>query len=86
VAEDERRRAQRRRILKGGKILLGKAEVPCTVRNLSETGACLVVQTTYGIPAIFQLVMPDQPPRACKTAWRTDTKLGVEFQQADGSP
>jgi hypothetical protein len=45
-AMDERRKIPRRRILKSGKILLGRRQVQCTVRNLSEIGACLVVQTT----------------------------------------
>jgi hypothetical protein len=52
---DKRQPPPRRRMLKSGKILLGKHPVPCTVRNLSETGACLQVQTTAGIPQISPL-------------------------------
>jgi hypothetical protein len=77
---DERRKISRRRILKSGKILLGRREVPCTVRNLSAIGACLVVQTTYGIPATFEFVVPDQQPKTCKVMWRDDTRLGVHFR------
>ena len=40
-------------------------------RNLTAIGACLVVQTTYGIPATFEFVMPDQPPKTCKVMWAT---------------
>jgi PilZ domain len=76
---DERRKIPRRRILKSGKILLGRREVLCTVRNLSKIGACLVVQTTYGIPATFEFVMPDQLPKSCKVMWRDDTRLGWAF-------
>jgi hypothetical protein len=79
-AMDERRKIPRRRILKSGKILLGRRQVQCTVRNLSEIGACLVVQTTYGIPATFEFVMPDQLPKTCKVMWRDDTRLGVHFR------
>lgn len=77
---DERRPAPRMRMLKSGKILLGKHVVPCTVRNLSETGACLQVQTTAGLPSQFSFAMADQPPRICKIIWRDDTKMGVQFQ------
>jgi hypothetical protein len=47
---DKRQPPPRRRLLKSGKILLGRDPIPCTVRNLSETGACLQVQTTVGFP------------------------------------
>jgi len=77
---DERRKSLRRRVLKSAKLLLGRREVLCTVRNLSEIGACLVVQTTYGIPATFEVVMPDQSLKSCKVMWRDDTKLGVHFR------
>jgi hypothetical protein len=76
----DHRTARRTRVLKTGKILLGSHVVPCTVRNLSETGACLEVQTTYGIPTVFEFVLPSQPPRTCKVVWLGDTKLGVLFQ------
>ena len=77
---DEHRNVKRMRTLKSGKILLGSHAVPCTVRNLSETGACLEVQTTVGIPATFEFVLPSQPPRTCKVVWLGDTRLGVHFK------
>ena len=46
----ERRQPQpRTRLLKSGKILLGIDPIPCTIRDFSDTGACLQVQTTAGI-------------------------------------
>ena len=80
---DKRQPPPRRRMLKSGKILLGKHPVPCTVRNLSETGACLQVQTTAGIPAKFEVVLADQPARTCKIIWRDETMLGVKFIQRE---
>jgi hypothetical protein len=77
---DDRRTAPRMRMLKSGKIFLGSWGVPCTVRNLSETGACLQVQTTYGIPSTFEFVMSDQLHKTCKVIWLDGTKLGVQFQ------
>ena len=77
---DDRRSGQRTRIYKSGKILLGSWKVPCTVRNFSEAGACLEVQTTYGIPATFEVILPDHESRLCKVIWLGDTKIGVQFQ------
>ena len=53
---DRRQPPPRRRLLKSGKILLRKHPVPCTIRNMSERSACLQVQTTAGIPAIFDFL------------------------------
>ena len=57
----ERRRAARLLVLKPGSILLDGGEMPCIVRNFSELGACLVVQSTYVLPAVFRLVIQDHP-------------------------
>jgi hypothetical protein len=70
-------------MLKSGKILLGKHPIPCTVRNLSESGACLRVQTTAGIPSEFIFLTASVPARTCKTIWRDDTKIGVKFIQQE---
>ena len=67
-------------MLKSGTILLGKHPVPCTVRNFSEIGACLQLQTTVGVPSKFSFAMPERPTRICKTIWRDDTRIGVLFQ------
>jgi hypothetical protein len=77
---ENRRASSRLRMLKSGKILLGKAAVPCTVRNLSDGGACLQVQSTYGLPSAFDFTLDDKPPRACKVVWLDATTLRVEFQ------
>jgi PilZ domain-containing protein len=77
---DERRTKPRMRMLKSGKIFLGSRGVPCTVRSLSETGACLQVQTTYGIPSLFELAIADGDRRTCKVVWLDSTRLGVQYQ------
>ncbi len=79
---NERRNKLRTRLLKSGTILLGKHPVPCTVRNLSEFGACLQVQTTSGLPSIFKFAMAERPTRICRIIWRDDTKIGVLFEEA----
>ena len=79
----ERRASQRRRILKGGKVqipYLG-VRVDCVVRNVSDTGACLVVDSPVGIPDAFDLFMHNSAnPMNCRVVWRSGGKVGVEFQ------
>lgn len=61
-------------------IIFGSTEIPCTIGTISKIGACLVVQSTHGIPDVFEFVVPDRPPRACKVMWRDGTRLGVYFR------
>jgi PilZ domain-containing protein len=73
-------------MLKSGKILLGTHPIPCVVRNMSERGACLKVQTTIGIPEMFDFIFAGEPAaRTCKTIWRDDTQIGVMFIQSEQS-
>lgn len=74
------------RMLKSGKIFLGNRGVPCTVRNLSDAGACLEVQTTFGIPSTFEFCISNEPRRTCKVVWLDATRLGVQFQDASATP
>jgi len=70
----------RKRVLQTAQIVLSdKApKLDCAVRNLSNTGACLQLSTTYGIPMSFDVVL-DGVRRPCRAVWRTDTKMGVTF-------
>jgi hypothetical protein len=80
---ERRRPPARRRMLKSGEILLGTHPVPCAVRNMSKRGACLRVQTTVGIPEIFDFIFSGEPARTCKVIWRNDTQIGVMFIQRE---
>jgi hypothetical protein len=82
----ERRIASRAEVLQSAKIVLRAAEIPCMVRNLSATGACLMVETTLGIPSLFQLVRPNQTSVTCKVRWRRSTIIGVIFPELRLSP
>lgn len=54
--------------------------VSCTVRNLSETGACLEVESPLGIPEAFDLMIAsEQIIHHCKTVWRSAHRIGVAF-------
>ena len=78
----ERRKTARHRVLQGGSISfhhLG-AKIDCTVRNLSEAGACLVVTSPLGIPNEFDLVLDrENTPRRCRVIWHSANRIGVEF-------
>ena len=78
---DETRSSQRHRTLKGGKIVVndGFSTFNCTIRNMSETGAKLLVPSVIGIPERFNLALDDGRSFACEVAWRTETELGVKF-------
>lgn len=78
---DEHRTAPRRRVLKGGRIVIndGFSTFQCTVRNLSDTGARLKVVSIVGIPDTFQLVMDDGRKFACRAVWKTEFEIGVQF-------
>jgi len=79
-AVQDNRSLFRKRVLKTAQIVLSdKApKLVCSVRNISTTGACLQVSTTYGIPASFDVII-EGIRRPCRSVWRTDTKLGVSF-------
>ena len=78
---EERRKVQRGRTLKAGSITFNRAAgIDCRVRNMSPVGACLEVDSQIGIPNDFVLIVAyDHFTRPCHVIWRSDTRLGVEF-------
>jgi len=79
----ERRRQPRHRTLKAGRIVFNHrfSVISCTVRNLSQGGACLQVPTSIGIPNRFDLTVdPDGLERNCEVAWRSEDRIGVSFR------
>ena len=54
----------------------------CRVLNLSESGACLVVISSVGVPETFDLVFRDGTVRHCRFEWRTAEKIGVSFARS----
>ena len=74
-------KAPRRRIPKAAKIIFGDkaAKLECVARNVSEKGARLHVSTTLGLPKTFDAII-DGTRRRCRSIWRTDRILRVEFE------
>ena len=77
----DQRKVPRTRTFKAGVISYGTlAGIPCTVRNLSELGACLEIGSDSAIPDKFSLVLkPELKRRSCEVIWRIELKLGVHF-------
>ena len=84
---EERRRAVRRRTLKGAHIVFngGHASVSCTVRNFSDEGARLCVDGVVGIPTEFTILFDGGSRRECVVKWRDPTTIGVEFKKVSMS-
>lgn len=76
-----RRKTDRKRVLKTATIELNGGSIDCVIRNLSEAGAALEVATPLGIPPHFSLLFAaDHTRRACTVIWRKETRIGVSFQ------
>ena len=77
----ERRNVARHRALKRAQIAFKGhwATIDCTVRNLSDRGACLIVESSIGIPDSFDLVLDNASVRSCRVTWRNAMQIGVTF-------
>ena len=84
---EERRANPRARRLKAGKIVLndGQSVLDCSVRNVSATGACLLVGNGFLIPGDFRLKL-DGDTRRCAVIWRRPDRMGVSFRPAEAVP
>jgi hypothetical protein len=70
----------RHRVLKVGTIEFDGGAFKCMVRNMSNIGAALDVNSPVGIPEHFTLVFPaDGLDMPCRVAWRKEKRIGVVF-------
>jgi hypothetical protein len=75
----EKRQAQRRRVLKEGTTAFGLG-IPCTVRDISDSGAALIVNNATDAPVEFVLtVVSCSPVRRYRMVWRRGGRLGAAF-------
>ncbi len=85
----EHRINPRHRTLKGGKIAFANdaCVVDCVIRNLSLTGASIVVPMTVGIPNSFTLVDAHGGTRhPAHIVWRKGERVGVRFLDIPDTP
>lgn len=75
------RSSARSRVFKSAKIVFnsGAAAIDCTVRDISDRGARLIVASVIGIPDSFDLAISDAPVRQCRLIWRKPEQIGVAF-------
>ena len=86
---DERRRSTRSRSLLGARIVFNNraSTLDCTVRNISEQGARLVLGAAVAVPDEFDLVISQKErTHRCRIAWRTANEIGVAFRDAPDDP
>lgn len=78
----EKRAAQRYRVFKGGTITFENSDVACTVRNMSDGGAAIDLDTPVTLPQLFTLsITRDNFVRNCRTVWRSERRIGLAFVQ-----
>jgi hypothetical protein len=82
--ERRKRQAQRRDLTYQVWIAYGDEAriVPCTISNISQTGARLCLPFNGDVPDDFVLMlsMSGRVRRRCKIAWRSTLELGVRFE------
>ncbi len=82
VTIENKRIAQRMRVLKGAKIVSMNqwSVVDCTVRDLSETGAKIICGDQAAVANEFRFLIPSENTiRNARVVWRRGDLLGIEF-------
>jgi len=82
-------RDHRRRVLKGASIVGGvnDSTVECTIRDMHEHGALLIVPIGAVIPPDFLLYVPiDRIGYRAKLRWRKSDRCGVSFSGTEPKP
>jgi hypothetical protein len=77
--------ALRRRVLKAGVVAYNDRHVtlPCTVRDVSATGARVRVEGSISAPDTFELIIDiDGFEANCHVVWRKGNEIGVRFLAA----
>ncbi|MBR1092199.1 PilZ domain-containing protein [Bradyrhizobium manausense] len=78
----EKRAAQRHRVFKGGTITFENRGIACTVRNMSDGGAAVDLDTSATLPQSVTLsITRDNFVRNCRMVWRSDKRIGLAFVQ-----
>ena len=79
--QKDRRNAMRRRAFRQARIGFHElsAAIDCVVRDASDTGVRLLVDSPVGVPDCFYIVREGQPARKCRVVWRRASGLGVEL-------
>ena len=81
---EERRKTERRRVLRRGKIVFrrGHSAIDCVVLDLSDGGARLKAPGLIALPEQFELRFENGPSYEVALAFRTFETAGVRFLDA----
>ena len=73
------------RIAKSAEIEHGGDKIPCSVRNISISGAALVLENLAArVPTHFNLLITeDRLTLSCSVVWRRGFWMGVRFEDLD---
>ena len=78
----DHREAQRMKTLRGGKIIYNnKMSVnDCQIRDISDEGCRIIVESTMGIPSQFTLhILNGDIHHDCEVVWRKPDMMGVKY-------
>ena len=79
---NHKRSSQRYGVLRSAHILSGKQEfcAECVVRDISKTGARILVDFPEKIPGMLILELKQNNARhTCEVIWRTEFEVGLQF-------
>lgn len=78
---ENKRSDQRQKVLKSARIVLDDLQsVECTLRDVSATGAKLILKKPDDVPDTFRLLFSaDSTIRPVKVMWRKPDSVGVHF-------
>ena len=78
---EDKRNSVRRRAFRQARIGFRElsAAIDCVIRDASDTGLRLLVDSPVGVPDCFYIVREGQPARKCRVVWRRAVGLGVEL-------
>jgi hypothetical protein len=69
----EQKFSLRGRTFLAGKVIsnFGQSSIDCVVRRISDNGATIEVESVFGVPEHFHLLIPGEgEPQPCKRAWQ----------------
>lgn len=77
----DKRIAQRRLVGYRAHLKLNDSGTPveCVVRDISQTGARLIVTSPSELPDTFSLFLSKDVARQCRVVWRKEKQVGVNF-------
>ena len=68
--------------LTAGKVLIANHSpaIDCTILDISEKGACILVSNATDLPPIFRLIVEGTSLCSdCELIWNTGNRIGVAF-------